>query len=567
MDGGSEQTFTDSTPVTKDITVYAKFKGNEYSATFKWWNDKTSGPFKVEYPDPLSSAAGFTLPEVGARANYTDNGGGKWYFNGVAVDGDTVLTGSITASPVWKGNSYTVKFHHNDGTETRTSVTVNYPDGDMTAKPEMKVNEFPTLKWTNHIFDDWRTAKAAAGNAFAAGAVINGDTDVYAHWMGASGAEVRYGSLTTAKTTGTVEGATLSYTLQIPSFVASGDYVSASLQPTSTAGSVSRQSDTFSSITGDKTFTVKSPASGKNYNYKVTVLQKSLANTQMATGGTTTFVRSNTTGSSSSTWDEVHTFTHTDTSKISTTHKFSFSRRPSGLTGWVLVVAGGGGAGGGSYPSSGAGAGGMVENTTYPLSSDSYEVKVGAGGAGGKGSNNDSDAKDGTKGNDSSFGSGITAYGGGNSKARGGSTQPGKGNSGGSTGGGGSSETITTGNGGDSYGHQGGTATNATNNGGEDYADYAAGGGGAGSDGISGYIRSDNSTGLYAGAGKNSSITGAPVMYAKGGPTTPRNGNTGTNFTGIAGAANTGNGGGGAWNAYGGSGGSGIVIVRFKFSE
>jgi hypothetical protein len=431
----------------------------------------------------------------------------------------------------------------------------------MTAKPEMKVqtNDFPTLKWTNHIFDDWRTAKAAAGNAFAAGAVINGNTDVYAHWMGASGAEVRYGSLTTTKTTPTVDGdgATFSCTLQIPSFVASGDYVSASLQPTSTAGSVLLQSYTFSSLTGNKTFKVISPASGKNYDYKVTVNKKTVAATQMATGGTTTFVKDG--SSSSAKWYELHTFTHTSSSTY-TTHTFTFSRRPSGLTGWVLVVAGGGGAGGADYPSSGAGAGGMVENTSYSLTSNSYDVKVGTGGTGGGTKGEQSGTKDGTKGTDSSFGSGITAYGGGNSKARGGSTQPGKGSSGGSTGGGSSAAAITAGSGGtSSYGNMGGATTNT--------GDYAAGGGGAGGTGDSGAIDAKTHSGLYAGNGKANSITGSSVTYAKGGPTTSYTMSGTTWVDGIDGAANTGNGGGGAWNGKGGNGGSGIVIVRFLFSE
>jgi hypothetical protein len=563
MDGGSEQTFTDSTPVTKDITVYAKFKGIEYSATFKRWEGSVEGPFTVEYPDPLSSAANFTLPEVGARDNYTDNGGGNWYANNAAVDGDTVLTGSITASPVWKGNSYTVKFHHNDGTETSTSVTVNYPDGDMTAKPEMKVNEFPTLSWTNHIFDDWRTEKAAAGNAFAAGAVINGHTDVYAHWMGLSGAEVQYGSLKTTKTTSVaVIGATLSYTLQIQSFVASGDYVLASLKPTSTAGSVSTQSYTFSSLTGDKTFTVKSPTSGKDYSYKVTVLQKSLANTQMATGGTVKFLKNGL--GASATWDEIHTFTSSTTGTALT---FNSNRLPSGLTSKVLVVAGGGG-GGKGYGSvnrgGGGGGGGVIVYDTYTLSLQTYSVTVGTGGPP---ATSASEGNTGSVGGDSKFGSDFTAKGGGGGASGQNSTQGGSGGSGGgSTGNGAQSTKLsqTAPTSATKYGNAGGYTS------GKESA--ASGGGGAGGEGVAAAAKESGAKGGY---GVSSSITGTTVYYGGGGAAGRDSSYSDSSrgaYGGYDGDDNTGDGGcgGGTTNTggvAGSTGGSGIVVVRFKFSE
>jgi hypothetical protein len=220
---------------------------------------------------------------------------------------------------------------------------------------------------------------------------------------------------------------------------------------------------------------------------------------------------------------------------------------PSGLTAQVLVVGGGGGAGGATWPSSGAGAGGMVENNAYTLAAASYAVTVGAGGAGGgKGGN-------GTSGGNSGFGA-ITAYGGGSSDGRSADSAYTQGRAGGSSGGGLVVYNVIAGTGGTSYGNTGGTVVST--------GDTAAGGGGAGGRGSHGSITSLNSTGLYAGAGRANSITGSSVVYAKGGPTTPRP-NSGTTFSGISGTANTGNGGGGAWNSTGGNGGSGIVIVRF----
>jgi hypothetical protein len=227
------------------------------------------------------------------------------------------------------------------------------------------------------------------------------------------------------------------------------------------------------------------------------------------------------------------------------------------VTARVLVVGGGGGAGRGGYPSSGAGAGGMVEHDAFQMTDMSYAVTVGAGGLGGTGTATD---KNGKNGGDSSFGT-IKAYGGGASYGRlsyiANSTNykasnMGTGKSGGSSGGGYSSAAVKPGEGGHAaqpggYGNQGGACTNDD--------DYAAGGGGAGGPGSKGALKEGLSV-SYGGAGRKNDITGLSVTYAAGGNTKHDAG------TGVHGAANTGNGGGGTREGSGGNGGSGIVIVR-----
>jgi hypothetical protein len=242
---------------------------------------------------------------------------------------------------------------------------------------------------------------------------------------------------------------------------------------------------------------------------------------------------------------ELHKFTSTETGQSLVVK----SGAPA-LTARVLVVAGGGGAAGTSFPSSGAGAGGMVENDAYPLSVGTYSVTVGAGGTGG------AQDKDGTDGSASSFGEGIIAYGGGASKSRpNGNQQEGK--AGGSSSGGKSSPNVKAGTGGNSFGNKGGTTTN-------DNSNYAGGGGGAGGAGKSGDAGADGGPAdRYAGPGRSNNITGGNVTYAAGGPTTAPRSVSNANYAGVSGAVNTGNGGGGAWNNKGGNGGSGIVIVRF----
>jgi hypothetical protein len=241
---------------------------------------------------------------------------------------------------------------------------------------------------------------------------------------------------------------------------------------------------------------------------------------------------------------EIHTFTADGS--------LDFGGVPPNVTAQVLVVAGGGGGGAGRYPASGAGAGGMVENSAYPLTAASYAVVVGAGGIGGTGGTSDADTTHaGTNGGDSSFGgSSIVARGGGTSGPR--FYDMTAGYAGGSSGGGNSSPAVLVGTGGTSYGNRGGLHSG-------NKTEYAGGGGGAGGPGTVGQVDRSNFTPRNGGAGKASSITGTSVIYAAGGPI-PLN----TSSTGVNGAANTGNGGGGGWNKGGGNGGSGIVVIRFQ---
>jgi hypothetical protein len=250
---------------------------------------------------------------------------------------------------------------------------------------------------------------------------------------------------------------------------------------------------------------------------------------------------------------EVHTFITSGTLSVNSVPE------ADSLTARMLVVAGGGGAGGAAYPSSGAGAGGMVENDSYPITTGSYAVVVGVGGTGGAPKPSGGQPADGTDGGNSSFGDpesgGILAYGGGASLKRETSSFPsGYGNAGGSGGGGLSGGAKKDGKNGISYGNPGGAVSGKDNT--------AAGGGGAGGSGSSGEVKlGDNKNGLYGGAGRENDITGQIKVYAAGGMTTPYNNNE--HHAGNDGAPNTGNGGGGGWQNNGGNGGSGIVVVRF----
>lgn len=269
---------------------------------------------------------------------------------------------------------------------------------------------------------------------------------------------------------------------------------------------------------------------------------KGSASTFAATGGTITQSGAYT----------IHTFTTSGT----------FTPNGSGNV-EVLVVGGGGG--GGGDPTAGAGmggggAGGLIYNSSYPVTSQAITVTVGAGGAGGTNTGYNL----GSNGNDSVF-STLTAVGGG----RGGGYNAQAGGNGGSGGGGGCSTGAVgaPGSGTSGQGNSGGTALAGN-------PWISGGGGGAGAAGSP----ATSGSGGNGGNGLAYSISGTQTYYAGGGGAGSYNvgvgtgglggGGNGALGNGQNGTANTGGGGGGAGtnisnSGTGGNGGSGIVIIRY----
>jgi prepilin-type N-terminal cleavage/methylation domain-containing protein len=289
----------------------------------------------------------------------------------------------------------------------------------------------------------------------------------------------------------------------------------------------------------------------------------------------------------------------------------------SSKTAQVLVVGGGGGGGGGI--GGGGGAGGLVYNASVAIGGSSFSVTIGQGGQGGyawPGGVPTSQSgtctnlyQNGLKGQNSSFGSGITAIGGG-----GGADQryahigyPALPNDGGSGGGGAlhctdQSAACRSSNGNanilqdhgttthSSQGFNGGTCPTVTSSSSSTACQsVTAGGGGAG--GVGGSITTTGiTTSANGGIGKNyssnfSNLYGASGWFSGGGgggsrknTSNPGSGGSGGGGNGSklslgaqSGLANTGGGGGGGGHDAsispcqigGGNGGSGIVIVRY----
>ena len=212
-----------------------------------------------------------------------------------------------------------------------------------------------------------------------------------------------------------------------------------------------------------------------------------------------------------------------------------------------LIAAGGGGGGTsqtGLGGGGGGGAGGMLEGALTIVRDNLYNIVLGDGGDGGTAGS----GTNGTNGGNSSVFS-LTSIGGGGG-CRGNSG--GVGNPGGSGGGGGYRGYTTQNNYGD------GTAGQGYRGGG--VASQSASGGGGGGAGLYGERNTGSGGGIggLGGPGKASTITGASVVYSKGGK-----GGEGNLASGYGG------GGGGKYahstSSY--SGNAGIVILRMLTSE
>jgi len=244
---------------------------------------------------------------------------------------------------------------------------------------------------------------------------------------------------------------------------------------------------------------------------------------------------------------KIHTFTGSST--------FTVTTLGTDNTVEYLVVAGGG-SGGKSNGGGGGGAGGYRAGTGLVVSAQSYSVVVGAGGS----ENTDYGIHN---GNNSSFSSITSTYGGSGQSDIGGGLS-----TGGSGGGAGwrSDQVGAAGTAG--QGNSGGNGGANSNTGG--------GGGGASASGIRGDTPTNNTGGAggagsawygttYAGGGggggRGSGSYGGAGGVGGGGT----GGGRSTNAS-SPGTANTGGGGGAAvFNGNGRAGGSGIVIIKYKY--
>lgn len=119
------QKFDFTTPITKDITLKAKWNdGNKFTVTFDV-DGKTYKEVSVKENTKVSK------PTNPSKSGYSFS---EWQLDGEAYDFSKPVTGNITLKATWKEvSSYIVTFNSNGGSEVK-SVTVNA--GSKVAKPK-----------------------------------------------------------------------------------------------------------------------------------------------------------------------------------------------------------------------------------------------------------------------------------------------------------------------------------------------------------------------------------------------------------------------------------------------
>lgn len=157
--------------VTDNITLYAKWTINEYTASFdgNGGDSVTPASIKKNYQEKLG-----TLPTA-EKTGYTLEG---WYTaktGGDKITANTVMSSKdITYYAHWTINEYTASFDANGGDSVSpASIKKNYQE---------KLGTLPTAEKIGYTFDGWYTAKTG-GDKITTETTMPADGAIYyAHW-------------------------------------------------------------------------------------------------------------------------------------------------------------------------------------------------------------------------------------------------------------------------------------------------------------------------------------------------------------------------------------------------
>ncbi len=169
--GGNEFNFgSGGTPVTKDITLYARWAATTYTVSYDVNGGDSTAPASETVPNGYTA----TEPPRPTRSNYAftgwfDNQSGGNEFN--FGNGGTSVTTNITLYAQWTQTFHTVSFDPNYGSGTPT--TQNIPGGGTA------VSESPSR--TGYTLAGWSTAQSG-GTLFDFDTTITAATTLYAQW-------------------------------------------------------------------------------------------------------------------------------------------------------------------------------------------------------------------------------------------------------------------------------------------------------------------------------------------------------------------------------------------------
>ena len=162
-----------ASPVTGDITLYAKWNINQYTVTFNS-NGGTIIPNQT-----VNSGGTVTSPQDPTRDGHTfDN----WYSDaGFAVQYNfsSPVTGNITLFARWNAIIYTITFNANNATSGTAPAAITANSGSSITLPGAG-----NLARTGLIFNGWNTNASGTGTNYSANTsyTVNGNITLFARW-------------------------------------------------------------------------------------------------------------------------------------------------------------------------------------------------------------------------------------------------------------------------------------------------------------------------------------------------------------------------------------------------
>jgi uncharacterized repeat protein (TIGR02543 family) len=180
---GNGAAFTETTPVTADITVYAQWL-NVPPGSFIVTFDKNGGDTEASPPTKTVTPPAATIDALPSQPTWANHDFTGWNTQadglGTVFSAATTVTADITVYAQWEyvlPGSFIVTFDKNGG-DTEAS-----PRTKMVTSPATTIEALPSQPiWANHDFTGWNTAANGTGSAFTAATTVTDSITVYAQW-------------------------------------------------------------------------------------------------------------------------------------------------------------------------------------------------------------------------------------------------------------------------------------------------------------------------------------------------------------------------------------------------
>jgi len=168
-DAGYSQAYSFATPVTTNVTLYAKWIVT-YTVSFE------SNGGSAVVAQTVNEGAAATAPANPIRSGHTFGG---WYRDAAldeAYNFASLVTAAITLYAKWTENSYTVSFNSasfsNGGSAVNSQTVI---PGNTAVEPSV-----PT--WKGYRFDGWYVSPDAGAQVYDFNTAVTADLTLYAKW-------------------------------------------------------------------------------------------------------------------------------------------------------------------------------------------------------------------------------------------------------------------------------------------------------------------------------------------------------------------------------------------------